>query len=329
MPRAVVLFSGGLDSSLAVRIIQQQGWEVEALHVEVPFDQRRTSPAQCAVELGVSFTAVPVEDDYIEVIRRPRFGYGRAMNPCTDCRIYMCRLARRRMEQTGAALVVTGELLGQRPSSQKRRALELIEIYSGLEGRLLRPLSAKLLKPTIPEQEGLLDRSRLYDFQGRSRRPLVKLAQQLGVRHIPTPSPGCRLTDLSFAPRVRDLLEHEPQANRADFELLKFGRHIRLDPAHKVVLGRNASENQAMQALAQQYRPAQWLLLDPVDFMGPLAVLIGPVTEEILQKSAHLVARYGDCTAEGRVRVFDPGGQDRQIVSVSKPAADEPLPRPC
>lgn len=329
MPRAVALFSGGLDSSLAVRIMQEQGWEVEALHIEVLFEQRRCSLAQCAAELGVPLTTIPVEDDYIKIIRRPRFGYGRAVNPCMDCRIYMCRLARRRMEQTGAALVVTGELLGQRSSSQKRRHLDLIEVYSGLEGRLLRPLSAKLLKPTIPEQEGLLDRSRLYDFQGRSRRPLVALAQKLGIQEIPTPSPGCRLTDLSFAPRVRDLLKHEPQANRADFELLNFGRHIRLDAAHKVVLGRNASENQAIRSLAEQYRPAQWLLLDPADFMGPLAVLIGPGEKEALQKSAQLAARYGDCAGEGKVRLLDPGGQEQQIISVSKPATDELLPRPC
>lgn len=329
MPRAVALFSGGLDSSLAVRIVQEQGWEVEALHIQMMFEKPRDNLARCADELGVPLTTLPVEDDYIEIIRRPRFGYGRAVNPCIDCRIYMCRLARRRMEQTGAALVVTGELLGQRPSSQKRRHLDLIEVYSGLEGRLLRPLSAKLLPPTIPEQEGLLDRSRLYDFQGRSRRALAALAQQLGIQEIPTPSPGCRLTDLSFAPRVRDLLKHEPQANRADFELLKFGRHIRLGPAHKVVLGRNAAENQAIRALAQQYRPAQWLLLDPADFMGPLGVLIGPGVEEVLQKSVQLVARYGDCAAEGKVRLLAPGGQERQIVSVSKPATEEPLPKPC
>ena len=329
MPKAVVLFSGGLDSSLAVRIMQQQGWEVEALHIRLMFDKPRGDLARCAEQLGVPLVTMPVEDDYIEIIRRPRFGYGKAVNPCIDCRIYMCRLARRRMVETGACLVVSGELVGQRPSSQKRRDLDLIEIYSGLEGRLLRPLSAKLLPPTIPEQEGLLDREKLYDFQGRGRGALIELAQRLGIRHIPTPSPGCRLTDLSFAPRVRDLLQHDPQAGRPDFELLNFGRHIRLDPEHKVVLGRNASENQAIRSLAEQYRPSRWTLLDPVDFMGPLAILIGSEMPQAVQKAAELVARYGDCPALGTVRVFQPGRQDQQILSVCKPAADTPLPRPC
>jgi len=329
MPHAVVLFSGGLDSSLAVRIMQEQGWQVEALHIRLPFDPSWSLMASCAAELGVPLTTLSVEDDYMEIIRRPRFGYGRGMNPCIDCRIYMCRMAKRRMEQTGASLVVSGELLGQRPSSQKRRDLELIEIYSGLEGRLLRPLSAKLLKPTLPEQEGLLDRDRLYDFRGRTRRPLLELAQKLGIPSIPTPSPGCRLTDLSFVPRVRDLLEHDPEATRADFELLNFGRHIRLDSHHKVVLGRNASDNHAIRTLAEQYRPARWTLLEPENFTGPLAVLIGPPTEEALQRPAHLVARYGDCDAQGKVQVLSPGGQIQQTLSVSKPPADEPLPRPC
>ncbi|MCS7306167.1 MAG: 7-cyano-7-deazaguanine synthase [Thermoguttaceae bacterium] len=329
MPKAVVLFSGGLDSSLAVRIMQQQGWEVEALHIQLMFDKPRTNLAQTAGQLGVPLVMLPVEEDYIEIIRRPRFGYGKGVNPCIDCRIYMCRLARRRMEAIGASLVVSGELVGQRPSSQKRRDLELIEIYSGLEGRLLRPLSAKLLKPTIPEQEGLLDREKLYDFQGRGRGALIELAQQLGIRQIPTPSPGCRLTDLSFAPRVRDLLQHDSQANRADFELLNFGRHVRLDPAHKVVLGRNASENQAIWALVQRFRPARWTVLDPVDFMGPVAVLVGPATPEALQQAASLVARYGDCMDQGKVRILEPGAREADVLMVSRPPADSPLPRPC
>lgn len=330
MACAVVLFSGGLDSSLAVRIVQEQGWEVQALHIRTLFDNSRVSASRAAAELGVRLTSLPVEEDYIELIRRPRFGYGRGLNPCKDCRIYMCRMAKRYMEQIGASLVVTGELLGQRGSSQKRRDLEIIELYSGLEGRLLRPLSARLLKPTIPEQEGLLDRNKLYDFQGRSRRPLIELAQKLGLSHIPTPSPGCRLTDRSFVPRVQDLLEHEPHSSRADFELLNFGRHIRLDPEHKVVLGRNAKENESMRELVERYHPAQWMVLDPEDFMGPLAVLIGPATEHSLQQAATLVARYGDCPEQGHVQVgFDPAGQSRRTLLVRKPSADESLPRPC
>lgn len=303
MPRAVALFSGGLDSSLAIRIIQEQGLEVDALNIRTTFDCCRVPAAEAAAELGVRLTAKSVADDYVELIRHPSFGYGKGVNPCVDCRIYMCKMARRLMEEVGACVVVTGEILGQRPMSQKRRDLEVIAQRSGLEGRLLRPLSAKRLAPTIPEQEGTIDRESLYDFTGRGRRPLMELAGRLGIRKLPTPSTGCALTETSFAPRVRDLLEREPQAARADFELLNYGRHVRFDERTKVVVGRNVGENAALGALYQREAPSRWAFVHPEDFLGPDAIVSGPPSDETLHFAGALLLRYAQIADRQGLRV--------------------------
>ena len=250
MPRAVVLFSGGLDSMLSLRILQEQGLEVEALNVRTIYACCRATAAQTAVAMGARLTVLSVGDDYLDVIRNPLYGYGKGVNPCIDCRIYMCRMAKQFMQEVGACVVATGEILGQRPMSQKRDHLRVIARRSGLEGRLLRPLSAKLLEPTVTEREGSIDRQRLYDFNGRGRKRLIELAHLLGVPQIPSPSTGCALTEPLFAPRVRDLMQHDPLAVRWDFELLSYGRHLRFDVQTKVVIGRNASENAALRSFA-------------------------------------------------------------------------------
>jgi len=220
MPRAVALFSGGLDSMLAVRIMQREGFDVEGLNVRTPFSCCQVDPAKAAAAMGVRLSVVSVGDDYLDIIRRPAFGFGRGVNPCVDCRIYMCRLAREQMLQLHADLVITGEVVGQRPMSQKRRDLDVIQRHSGLEGRLLRPLCARLLPPTLPEQQGLIQRDHLYDFTGSGRHKLLELAKQLGLPDPPTPSVGCTLTQPAFAPKVRDLLQFQYHATRWHFELL-------------------------------------------------------------------------------------------------------------
>ncbi len=293
MPRAVALFSGGLDSTLAILVLKRQGFEIDALNVRTPMDCCRVPAARAAAELGVRLTVRPVEEDYVDVIRRPRFGYGRAMNPCVDCRIYMARMARRLMDQVGACVVATGEVLGQRVNSQKRRQLTAIEVHSGLEGRLLRPLSARLLPPTVPEREGLIDRERLYGFSGRGRRPLIALARRLGVETIPGPSTGCALTERSFAPRVRDLMEMNPAATLADYELLNLGRHVRFDERTKVVVSRNGAENSRLRAMLERSSSPRWALVAPDGFPGPFAIVAGEVSPAACTFAAGLIARYG------------------------------------
>ena len=266
--------------------------EIEALNLRTTFSCCKTPAAQAAAQLGVRLTVLAVADDYVEVIRRPAHGYGKGMNPCVDCRIYMARMARQFMDEVGACAVVTGEILGQRPMSQKRRDLDRIAHDSGLQGRLLRPLSAKLLPPTIPEREGLIDRERLYEFRGRERTPLVALAQQLGVHSIPQPSTGCALTELTFAPRVRDLLAHQPEATRPHFELLSIGRHLRVDERTKVVVGRDAQENTWLEHFFAQEKPAPAQLLIPANFVGPVALVIGNTGPSAQEAAGALMIRY-------------------------------------
>lgn len=308
MPRAVVLFSGGLDSTLAVRILQEQGLQVDALNVRTVFECCKARAAKAAVDLGVRLTVLSVGDDYLDVIREPTYGYGKGVNPCVDCRIYMCRMAKRFMEEVDACLVATGEVLGQRPMSQRRWQVEAIERKSGLEGRLLRPLSAKLLPPTIPEREGLVDREKLFDFNGRGRRGLIALARQLGIKEIQQPSPGCPLTQVTFAPRVRDLIKFHPLAPRWEFDLLKLGRHVRLDDLAKAVVGRNAEENALLSELFQRAQAPGAALLHPENFLGPDVLLVGRVTDEALELAGALTLRF--------TRRFDPDDARVRVAGV-------------
>lgn len=326
MPRAVVLFSGGLDSTLAIRILQEQGWEVEALNIRTTFDCCRVPAVQTAVELGVRLTVLSVADDYIEVIREPAFGYGKGFNPCVDCRIYMCRMAGRFMDEVAAELVATGEILGQRPMSQKRQDLDVIANRSGLKGRLLRPLSAKLLPPTVAEQKGLLDRDALFDFAGRARKPLIELANRLGVRSIPTPSTGCALAEKSFAPRVRDLITMDPQATRADFEMLNYGRHFRIDEQTKIVLGRNAAENAALRTLFAKETPLRWALMHPEDFLGPDAVVVGHISRDALEFAGALLLRYAGLEDRLEAAVSVTRGSEKQALRVRPLPAARTIP---
>ena len=277
---------------LAVRIVQQQGFEVEALNFQTMFTCCKDTAAAAARSLGVPLTVIGQEDEYIEVVRAPRYGYGKGANPCVDCRIYMFERARRFMEQRGAVMVVSGEVVGQRPMSQKRRDLIRIARQSGLGGRLLRPLSAQLLPPTEPELAGVVDRTQLYAFSGRSRKGLISLARHFQFDRIPSPSTGCALTETSFAGKVHDLIRWSPESTPWDFELLNMGRHLRIDTARKAVVGRREAENEVLCRLFQQSDSRASALLSPENFAGPTAMLIGPLTEASVEFVGGLVLRY-------------------------------------
>ena len=300
-PKAVALLSGGLDSILAIRIMQEQNVEIEALNFRTVFVCCQETSSQAARRLGVRLTVLNADDEYLDVIRKPKFGYGRGANPCIDCRIYMFERAKQFMEQVGADFVISGEVAGQRPMSQKKRDLAAISVHSDLDGKLLRPLSAKVLPPTEPELSGMVDRELLYDFTGRSRKGLIALARKFGYEDtdIPSPSTGCMLTESQFAPRVHDLIRLDPEAGAWDFELLKIGRHVRFDAATKVVVGRRAAENEMLEYLYARSDSQATLILRPHDFQGPCVIVTGPVSEEALEFSAGLLLRYsGSLDAE-------------------------------
>jgi len=327
MPRAVVLFSGGLDSVLAARILQEQGLEVEALNVCTMYTSCRAVAAEAAERLGVKLTVHCVGDDYLEVIRNPLYGYGKGANPCIDCRIYMCHAAKRLMEGIGACLVATGEVVGQRPMSQKRQHLELIARHCGLEDRLLRPLSARLLPPTIPERQRLIRREKLYDFNGRSRRPLIALAAELGVGGGPSPSSGCALAEPLFARRVHDLLQFGGRASRCDFELLNCGRHFRFDERTKIVIGRNAAENAALRAFAARQDAADATLLAPHGFRGPDALVLGDPADPAVAFAAALMLRYAGRNPPGHGDIcVRRSGETWTMRATSSPAAESASP---
>ena len=288
--KAVALLSGGLDSTLAVCIIKEQGVEIHAVNFQTMFGCCKDDARAVAQKLGVEFTVLQVGDDYLKVIENPKYGYGRAINPCVDCRIYMFEMAKRVMEKTGASFIVTGEVLGQRPKSQKKSDFQTIEEETGLEGLILRPLSAKLLEPTEPEKAGIVEREKLYAIQGRSRRELLVLARRYGIENPPSPSAGCALTSPLFAKKVRDVFDHHPDYERWEFEILKLGRHFRLSPSAKLVLARNQNQGEYLEVL----HPSGTALLSCPNFAGPTALLMGEVNEETMEQAVHLMLHYAD-----------------------------------
>ena len=288
--------SGGLDSLLATKLIIEQGIEVEALHFTSPFCNCTKGDKGCGIqavrtakELGVNVTVKLKGLDYLEIVKSPKHGYGKNMNPCVDCRIFMLKAARGFMEEIGASFVVTGEVLGQRPMSQRRDAIALIERESGLAGVILRPLSAQHLPPTRPEIEGIVDRARLLSIVGRSRKTQYELVNEYSLNEFSCPGGGCLLTDPLFAAKVRDLFTFKSDVTMKDMVLLKTGRHFRLSPDTKLIIGRNEEENEKLESL--------WaspdVLLTPVGFKGPSGILSGPVDDHNISVAANILSHYG------------------------------------
>src|SRR6266567_846047 len=256
--KALALLSGGLDSTLAVKVMLDQGIAVEALNFTSPFCTCTGKNAGCkseavrvAEEFGIPIKVMNKGVEYLEIVRRPRHGYGKGMNPCVDCRIFLLRKAKEYMAESGADFVITGEVLGQRPMSQRRDTLRVIERESGLEGLLLRPLSARHFEPTIPEKEGWVDRDKLLAIEGRSRSVQMQMAEELDVKNYPCPAGGCLLTELSFVPKLRDVFDHSEELNLRDFRLLKTGRHFRIAPRSKAIMGRSEGDNNQLETARQ------------------------------------------------------------------------------
>jgi tRNA-specific 2-thiouridylase len=292
--KAIALLSGGLDSTLATKVIMEQGVDLVALNFVTVFCTCTNRGATClasqkAVEtLGIPLKVFNVSEEYLSVVKHPKHGYGRNMNPCIDCRIFMLKKAKAHMEESGASFIVTGEVLGQRPMSQRRDAMRLIEKEAGLEGFILRPLSAKVLPVTVPEKEGWVDREKLLKIQGRSRKPQMELAEHYGIQDYPCPAGGCLLTDPGFAKRMKDLMVHDPNFSLNDVHLLKMGRHFRFSPGAKLVVGRQEEENQKIQTFAQ----GEDILLKVSSFPGPLSLLRGKLDEGDIEKAAAITAHY-------------------------------------
>jgi tRNA U34 2-thiouridine synthase MnmA/TrmU len=295
--RAISLLSGGLDSILATWLILQQGVEVIGIYFSTPFFD--TEKAQKAAEfLNIPLEIIDVTDEFIPILLNPRYGYGKNMNPCIDCHAFMIKKAKELLKKYNADFIVTGEVLGERPMSQNKQSLKIVEKYSDTEDILLRPLSAKLLPPTKPEREGLIDRNKLLDIKGRSRKIQLDLAKKIGLKEIPTPAGGCLLTEPNFSRRLKDLIEHQKLISKRDLELLKLGRHFRIDGV-KIIVGRNKEENEKLLELSK-----------PVDIIikaeEPSPILLIPQNienEKILEIAGKIAGYYSDHRDKEKVKI--------------------------
>lgn len=336
--KAVALISGGLDSMLAAKVILDQGIHVEGINFFTGFcveghthairkkdleRPKRNNALWVAEQLGIKLHIIDIVAEYKEVLLNPRYGYGSNMNPCLDCKIFMVRKALAWMEENGFDFIITGEVVGQRPMSQRKETLPVVAKRSGAEERLLRPLCGKNLPATLPEREGWIDRSKLYDFNGRSRKPQMALAARFGLHDYAQPSGGCCfLTDEQYSRKLVDLWQARGHREYEldDILLLKVGRHIRPRPHFKLIVGREEGENLFLEGYRKQFTH-----LRPVDIPGPLVLVDGRADDDDLSLAARITARY--CKrAEGAVKisVTRPGEEERLLELLPLPPAELP-----
>ena len=338
MARAVALLSGGLDSTLAILAVLRQGVEVNAIRFVTPFDidisqippyppflkggsggiidfQHPYKEMNAARKFGFHIEINHLGNKFLEIVRNPPHGYGKNMNPCIDCRIIMLTKAKVYMDKIGADFIVTGEVLGQRPMSQRRDTFYLIDKEAGVTDYVLRPLSAKLLKITFPEMNGIINREMLYSFNGRSRKPQIALAKELGLIDYPAPAGGCLLTEPNYAHRLKDLLSYDPYPTIKDIELLKIGRHFRFSPTCKIIVGRDMAENAIIESLLGNSD----CLLKVEGCGSPMTLVSGEITDESIKVAASLCARYSDAKnlREVEVSIFREGIRQSITVQVA------------
>jgi tRNA-uridine 2-sulfurtransferase len=323
--KVVALYSGGLDSTLAILTVLKQGIEVRAVtflnHFGCGIEEKSScskDPFSAAEKFGFDVRLSHLSGKFIEIVKHPKFGHGRNMNPCMDCRILMLKEIKEYMNMTGAEFVITGEVLGQRPMSQRRDALDIIDRESGLKGHVLRPLSAKLLKPTVAEERGLINRELLYAFSGRSRKPQMSLAKEFGLTDYPAPAGGCLLTEPNYSHRLKELLGHDQDPCVEDLSLLKLGRHFRLSSRCKVIVGRDEAENRSLLSMSGN----KWPYMTAENCGSPVTVIRGEADEEIIHTAASICARYSDARDLNVAEVSVYNGNDKYQLTVS-PAKEE------
>lgn len=306
--KALALVSGGLDSLLAIKLMVDQGIGVEAVNFVTPFCLcDKCSIDKFGGKLGIRIHRIFLGQEFLNIVAHPAHGYGSRMNPCLDCRILMFKKAKQLAARIGADFLLTGEVLDERPFSQRSESMLLIEREAGVEGKVLKPLSAQLLPVTDPEKKGLVRRDRLLSIRGRRRAPQIELAKKLDIGDYPNPSGGCLLTDPRFAERLKEHLKHEGTLTLRDATLLKLGRHFRVNDV-KIIVGRNEEENKRLLVIAKRYEIPS---LEAVDYMGPLVLLIGKGEPDVLEKAAAITVRYSDAPRNTPIRVRYKGREER------------------
>lgn len=323
--KAIALMSGGLDSTLAAKVVQDQGVEVIGLHLLSPFGCRE-DVQKGADALGIKLVFKEKGAAYLDLVANPRFGYGKNLNPCIDCRIFMFQLADVVRQEEGADFIVTGEVLGQRPMSQQRHSMEKIDKHSPLDGLVVRPLSAHCFSPTIPEQKGWLDRELLFRISGRGRRPQLELAEKLGLSDYSAPGGGCLLTETAFSSRLKDFFDHPTHQSETErltqSEMLRLGRHFRLNDRLKVIIGRDQGENIELGKLWQKSGGA---FITPGNFDGPVAVSFGETSPTDLELIGKILTRYGKSQNVEEKQIRFQLGDQRMEFTVKEPVTDSYL----
>ncbi len=319
--RAFIMISGGLDSMVAAKVLQEQGIHLIGVHFASLFyrpcsNKDRISPAERAAQaLGIELVTFYKDVDFLRMIQNPRYGYGSAINPCIDCRIYYLQKVKPLMQEYDVTFVATGEVLGQRPKSQMRDALNIVARDSGLTGYLVRPLCAHHLEPTIPEIEGILDRSQLLNISGRGRKEQMRIAERSGLTEYPNPAGGCQLTEKEFVVKVADLFQYGYRDNY-DITILTCGRHFRVNATTKLILARNQHEGEFLLANAHDDE----VFVVPHDFVGPLVLIRGEASERIIELAAGLLQYFSKKRGRADVYVDILFGKDpvprRQIKSI-------------
>lgn len=324
MPKAIALYSGGLDSVLSVLIMKRLGVDVTPVMFITDFGcaASRRSKGRSAVPAG-EIDGLIVEKHHIgeaffELVKNPKFGHGKNMNPCIDCKALMLKEARKMMQERGADFLVTGEVLGQRPMSQRRDVFPVIEREAGVAGLVVRPLCGKILKPTIAEEKGFIKREDLYGFSGRSRKPQMELAAGFGLTEYAQPAGGCVLTDPIFSSRLRDLLSRNPSPSMRDVQLLRLGRHFRSPDGFTIIVGRDEMDNMEIEKLAE---PGDYLIQLVADFGSPLTLAEAGISEDGLNLAARLCVRYSASRKQTLVPVIISRNSESHSVNVA--ASDE------
>jgi tRNA U34 2-thiouridine synthase MnmA/TrmU len=315
------LVSGGLDSLIACLLMKLQDIEVIGLNFTSPFClcAKAYKNTECGLNLvydnlGINVHSLPKEDDYLEIVRNPKYGHGKNLNPCIDCRIYILKKAKKLMKNYNADFIFTGEVLNQRPKSQHYKALNIVEEESGLKGMLLRPLSALLLDPTINEEQGLIDRSKLLAIRGRSRQIQLEYARKYNLLNNYNACGGCLLTDEKFTNRMRDYLKFNEDLRMSDINFLKHGRHFRYKSS-KIIIGRNHGEN----SILLQIKNPDDIVMEAKDVVGPITIIQDKIDQDTLEFAAKLTLRYSDLdNSEGKVTYFSENSPLKKIIEVIK-----------
>ena len=298
MAKALILISGGLDSAIAAKILKVQGIRILGIHFKSCFFDNSKIAKNLAQSLKILLKVIDISKEHLKTVKKPKYGYGSQINPCVDCHILMLKKVKEIMKKRKFDFVATGETLGQRPFSQTRNFLKLIEKESSLKGYLLRPLSAKLLEKTIPEQRGLINREELFDISGRSRKKQLQLAKSMKISGFLTPAGGCLLTDFEFSKKLKKLLKINPECDENDISLLKIGRHF-FEKDFQIVIGRNKEENKKIKKLASK----RDILIEMENYPGPLTLLRkhkkSKTPKKILDKAKNL-SRYYSTKSRGK-----------------------------